>query len=322
VQEFCEGGAGGVAVCIPYEINSPALRSNDSHRESVPKGPAFSPMFWSFRNCVLDLSNHAVVMGVLNLTPDSFSDGGSWVDPDRAIAHGIQMHQEGAAILDIGGESTRPGATPVDEAEELRRVIPVIKALTTQTQALISVDTRKVSVARAALSAGATIVNDVSGLQDPQMRQLIRETRAGAIVMHMQGNPETMQNAPFYGNVATDIRRFFSDTLTLCQADGIAPDQLVFDPGIGFGKTATHNLRILKHLKDIRVSGRPLALGVSRKFFLGQLVGSAAMNDRSWPTVALTAYARHCGVSVIRVHEILKNVQSLQMTEAILEGVA
>jgi len=261
-------------------------------------------------------------MGVLNLTPDSFSDGGAWIEQDRAIAHGLQMQAEGAAILDVGGESTRPGAEPVSEAEELRRVIPVIEALAQKTTALISIDTRKVSVAREALKAGASIVNDISGLQDPEMRALIRTARAGAIAMHMKGSPADMQAAPCYQNVVQEICSFFSRTLKLCQDEGIPAEQLLFDPGIGFGKTVEHNTLILKHLHELGNTGRPLALGVSRKSFLAKLTGAVGLEDRSWPTVALSSYARNFGVAVLRVHEVLANVQAARMTEAILEGAA
>lgn len=270
----------------------------------------------------MDLTQRALIMGVLNLTPDSFSDGGAWIEQDRAIAHGLQMQAEGAAILDVGGESTRPGAEPVSEAEELRRVIPVIESLAQKTSTLISIDTRKVAVAREALRAGAAIVNDISGLQDPEMRELIRNTRAGAIAMHMQGSPADMQSAPCYQNVVQEIRSFFSRTLALCQNEGIAAEQLLFDPGIGFGKTVEHNTLILKNLHELGNTGRPLALGVSRKSFLAKLTGASGLEDRSWPTVALSSYARNFGVVVLRVHEVLANVQATRMTEAILEGAA
>lgn len=261
-------------------------------------------------------------MGVLNLTPDSFSDGGSWTKLEDAVAHGIQMANEGASIIDIGGESTRPGAAPVSEDQELQRVIPVIETLAKKTSAWISIDTRKPTVAAKAIEAGASIVNDVGGLQDPDMRSLVAQTRAGAIVMHMQGSPETMQRSPHYDDVVSEVRSFFSRTLALCSAAAIQPEQLVFDPGIGFGKTVPHNLDLLRNLQKLQVENRPLALGVSRKSFLSQLTGTTAMKDRFWPTIALSSYARAQGISVLRVHDVLPNLQSVRMTEAILEGAA
>jgi dihydropteroate synthase len=259
-------------------------------------------------------------MGVLNVTPDSFSDGGSWIRPYEAVAHALQMERAGAQILDIGGESTRPGAFPVSEAEELRRVIPVIEELASCSSALISIDTRKVAVARRAVEAGASIINDVSGLQDPAMRALVRDTQAGAIVMHMKGSPETMQKSPRYTDVVAEVRDFFEATLNRCKTDGIQPEQLVWDPGIGFGKTAEHNLQLLRAIPRLCVGKRPVAIGTSRKSFLGKILESPLMDDRFWPTVALTSYCRSLGASLIRVHDVLPNAQSLRMTEAILGG--
>ena len=279
-------------------------------------------MLWSLTNRVVDLSAHALLMGVLNVTPDSFSDGGSWICPSLAVAHALQMERAGAEILDIGGESTRPGASPVSEAEELSRVIPVIEELASSSSALISIDTRKVAVAQRAIEAGASIINDVSGLQDPAMRALVRETRAGAIVMHMQGDPETMQKSPSYTDVVTEVRDFFEATLHRCESEGIRPEQLLWDPGIGFGKTPEHNLQLLHALPRLSVGKRPLAIGTSRKSFLGKVLESPRMDDRFWPTVALTSYSRSRGASLIRVHDVLANAHSLRMTEAILGGVA
>ncbi|MEK0446883.1 MAG: dihydropteroate synthase [Verrucomicrobiota bacterium] len=279
-------------------------------------------MLWSLTNRVVDLSDHALLMGVLNVTPDSFSDGGSWIRPSEAVAHALQMERAGADILDIGGESTRPGASPVSETEELSRVIPIIEELAASSSALISIDTRKEAVARRAIEAGASIINDVSGLQDPAMRALVRETRAGAIVMHMQGDPETMQKSPSYTDVVTEVRDFFEATLHRCESEGIRPEQLLWDPGIGFGKTPEHNLQLLHALPRLSVGKRPLAIGTSRKSFLGKVLESPRMDDRFWPTVALTSYSRSRGASLIRVHDVLANAHSLRMTEAILGGVA
>ncbi len=258
-------------------------------------------------------------MGVLNVTPDSFSDGGRWVDVDAAIAHGLEMVRDGAEIIDVGGESTRPGAEPVSEAEELRRVVPVIEGLARSGEnPTISIDTMKPAVARAAMTAGAEIINDVTGLRDPAMREVVRETGAAAIAMHMQGEPRTMQTAPHYNDVIAEIRETFRQTFDACLACDIDPMRLAFDPGIGFGKTLEHNLTLLRELASLRVGARPLVVGGSRKSLLGKIVGSEVLEDRAWPTVALTSLLCERGAQVLRVHEVKPNVHALRMTEAIL----
>ena len=277
-------------------------------------------MFWKVTHRTLDLSKRALLMGVLNVTPDSFSDGGRWGNAEGAIAAGLAMAAEGADLLDVGGESSRPGAAPVSPAEELRRVLPVIEALAAQSSALISVDTSKPEVAREALRHGASVVNDITGLRQAPMRRVLLESGAGAIAMHMQGSPATMQAAPVYADVVSEVSAFLKESLRLCVEEGIAPEQLLFDPGIGFGKTVQHNLLLLRHLESIQAAGRPVALGVSRKSFLGALTGSPALEDRAWPTVALTSFARSRGAVLIRVHEVKANAEALRMTEAILEA--
>jgi dihydropteroate synthase len=227
------------------------------------------------------------------------------------------MAEEGAEIIDIGGESTRPGATPVDEQEELRRVLPVIERLAGDDRFVLSIDTMKPSVAAAAVERGAGIVNDITGLRAPEMREVVRKTGAGAIAMHMQGTPQTMQQAPHYGDVTAEIRDFFRQTYTCCLRSGIDMMRLAFDPGIGFGKTLAHNLALLRSLPELRVENRPLVLGVSRKSFLGTLIGTTAVEDRSWPTVAVTSYGAGRGANVFRVHEVRPNLHALRMTEAI-----
>ena len=257
-------------------------------------------------------------MGVLNVTTDSFSDGGCIFDVESAVAHARALVEGGADIIDVGGESTRPGAEPVEEDEEMRRVLPVIERLCSVSEVIISIDTMKPAVARAALECGAEIVNDVTGLRDETMREVVRSKGAGAIAMHMQGAPRDMQRAPQYGDVVAEIREFFRQTFAACLASGMDETRLAFDPGIGFGKTVPHNLAILRNLDSMRVGGRPLVLGVSRKSFLGKVLGSDAMEDRAWPTVALTSYGRTRGANVIRVHDVHPNAQALRMTEAIL----
>jgi dihydropteroate synthase len=276
-------------------------------------------MIWQTKSRTFHLSHHALIMGVLNVTSDSFSDGGQFATLDAAVAHARQLADEGAEIIDVGGESTRPGAEPVPEAEELRRVIPVLERLADDPRYVLSIDTMKPAVARAALAAGAGIINDVTGLRDPEMRELVRSSGAGAIAMHMRGTPRDMQSAPHYDNVVAEIANFFRQTFDACLACGIDPMQLAFDPGIGFGKTLEHNLALLRNLDAMGVGGRPLVLGASRKSFIGQVLGSAAIEDRAWPTVALTSYGRTRGAHVFRVHDARPNLEALRMTEAILD---
>lgn len=279
-------------------------------------------MFWKVSDRSIDLSRRALLMGVLNVTPDSFSDGGRWGGAEGAIAAGMAMVAEGADLLDVGGESSRPGASPVSCGEELRRVLPVIEALAAQSGVLVSVDTCKPEVASEAIRLGASVINDITGLRQPAMRRLLRQTGAGAILMHMRGDPATMQAAPVYGEVIAEVRAFLAESLRLCVEEGIDSEQILLDPGIGFGKSVKHNLLLLRNLGEIGSIGRPLAVGVSRKSFLGAVTGAAAMEDRAWPTVALTSFARSRGVGLVRVHEVRANAEALRMTEAILEAFA
>lgn len=275
-------------------------------------------MLWQTRTRTFDLTHRGLIMGVLNVTSDSFSDGGQFFNVESAVSQARQLAEEGATIIDIGGESTRPGAEPVPEAEELRRVLPVIERLAGDARYVLSIDTMKPAVARAAIKAGAEIINDVSGLRDAAMRDVVCDTGAGAIAMHMQGTPRDMQRAPHYEDVVAEIANFFRQTFSACLACGIDPMRLAFDPGIGFGKTVEHNLALLRNLDAMRVGGRPLVLGVSRKSFLGRITGSDELADRAWPTVALTSYGRARGANVFRVHYARPNAEALHMTEAIL----
>lgn len=279
------------------------------------------PMLWETPRHTFDLSRRAVLMGVVNVTPDSFSDGGQFIDVDAAVAHALRLMQEGAEIIDIGGESTRPGAAPVSEAEEMQRVLPVIERLLKQglpPGCVLSIDTMKPSVASAAVAAGAGIINDVTGLRDAAMIDAAVETGAAVIAMHMQGMPRDMQLDPHYEDVCGEIREFFLQTYTQCLACGMTAPRIAFDPGIGFGKTLAHNLSLLRNLGSLRVADRPLVLGVSRKSFIGKVLGTAALADREWPTVALSSHGRAQGANVIRVHDVLPSVQAVRMTEAIL----
>ena len=279
-------------------------------------------MIWKTRRTLLDLSHLAQVMGILNVTPDSFSDGGAHFEVERALTHARQMIAEGAQIIDIGGESTRPGAAVVPVVEEITRTAPVIAALREEWDGLISIDTSKATVAEAAIAAGADMVNDVSGLlADPAMAAVCAESGCGVVVMHMQGSPQTMQQSPTYHDVVTEVRSFFEERFRTLTAAGIDPLALCFDPGIGFGKTLDHNLALLRALGEISVAGRPLLLGVSRKSFIGKILASDDLSAREWPTVALTSNAREMGIMLHRVHAVRPNLEALRMTEAIL-GIA
>jgi dihydropteroate synthase len=276
------------------------------------------PQPWLIHGTPHAVRPRALVMGIVNVTPDSFSDGGRFLDTGRAVEHALHLLAEGADILDFGGESTRPGAEPVSAEEEIRRVIPVIRAIRSQTRALLSIDTMKASVARAALAAGADIINDVTGLGgDPGMIQLAAETTAGLVVMHMRGTPASMQQDPAYHDVVTEVRSYFERRLHVLTEAGIDPARIVFDPGFGFGKTLEHNLQLLRHLPDLRIANRPLLVGISRKSMLSLLSGLESVADRHWPTVALTAWLREQGADIHRVHEVAPNTQSLRMIEAI-----
>ncbi len=272
---------------------------------------------WRVRGQDLDLGRRGLIMGVLNVTPDSFSDGGQFLAEERAVARGLVMVGEGADILDIGGESTRPGAEPVGAEEELRRVIPVIRSLRSHSEVLISVDTMKAEVAREAMAAGADIINDVNGLRDPAMAEVAANAGAAVVVMHMQGKPRTMQHDPHYEDVVKEVRAFFEERLHRLAEVDIPSERIAFDPGIGFGKTLEQNLTLLRSLERLRAAERPLVLGVSRKSFIGKLLGDMALDKRDWPTVGLTAWMREAGADVVRVHEVRRNAEAMRMVEAI-----
>ena len=262
----------------------------------------------------------ALIMGIVNVTPDSFSDGGKFLDTNAAVAHAFDLIAQGAEILDIGGESTRPGAEPVGEAEELRRVIPVIEMLAAKTDVPLSIDTMKPAVARAALQAGASIVNDVAAASRHEvgMWQVVAEFQAGYIVMHAQGTPQTMQDNPVYQDVVREIGEFFSERIeTLLNAAGVAAEQVVFDPGIGFGKTPDHNLQLLAGLRSFTKKRRPLLLGVSRKSFIGKLLG-AEVENRLPASLACATLAVTSGANIIRTHDVAETVQAVRMAEAVV----
>jgi dihydropteroate synthase len=256
-------------------------------------------------------------MGVVNVTPDSFSDGGLYLDPAEAIAHGEELVAAGAEILDVGGESTRPGAEPVAPAEELRRVEPVVAGLA-GAEAQLSVDTSKAPVAAAALAAGATIVNDVTALRgDPEMAAVCADADATVVLMHMLGEPRTMQASPAYDDVVATVKGFLAERVEAALAAGVAEERIWLDPGIGFGKTADHNLELLRRLGELRELGRPLVVGTSRKSFIGRLDGSAA-SERLGGTIASSVLAAAEGADVLRVHDVAEVGQALAVATAVL----
>jgi len=260
-----------------------------------------------------------LIMGVVNVTPDSFSDGGQFLDPARAVAHARHLLDEGADLIDVGGESTRPKAAPVSEEEELRRVLPVIERLAGEVKLPISIDTLKPAVARACLRAGASLVNDVAaGRNDELMWEVVAEARAGYVVMHMKGTPQTMQQNPTYEDVVAEVDEFFSERLERLKTFGIAPERVILDVGIGFGKAPEHNLRLLSALNTFTKWQRPLLLGVSRKSFIAPVTGAAEIAARLPGSLACACWGVESGVNIIRTHDVTATRQAVRMTEAIM----
>jgi dihydropteroate synthase len=265
----------------------------------------------------IEMSERPLVMGVVNVTPDSFFDGGRYATTDAAIRHALRLAEEGADLLDIGAESTRPGSESIDEGEECRRLMPVLAAVAKAVSIPISVDTMKSTVARAALEAGAVIVNDVSALRaDPAMAEVVAATRAGIVLMHMQGMPRTMQEAPAYDDVVGEVAEFFRERMRFCRDRGIGQDQIVLDPGIGFGKLLLHNLTLLGQLETFMPLGRPILVGVSMKSFIGQVLGRP-VEERSWGTAAAIALAVSQGAGILRVHDVNAMKEVVAMAAAI-----
>lgn len=257
-----------------------------------------------------------IVMGIVNVTPDSFSDGGRWLDPNAAVAHGLQLAADGAGILDVGGESTRPGAAAVSAEEERRRVVPVVEGLTAA-GARVSVDTMKAVVAEAALDAGATLVNDVAALRDPDMAALVADRGCDVCLVHMRGEPRTMQDDPHYDDVVDDVRAFLTERVDVALAAGVARERIVLDPGIGFGKTVDHNLELLDRLDELVALGFPVLVGTSRKSFLGRIAGRDT-DDRLPGTIATNVLALARGASIFRVHDVAPVRDALAVAAATL----
>jgi dihydropteroate synthase len=284
-------------------------------------------MMWRFRGREFDLTSRGVILGIVNVTPDSFSDGGAANGTKEAVLQGLHMLAEGADILDIGGESTRPGSLPVSTEEELRRVIPVIRELRGSTDAPISVDTSKTDVAEAALATGADIINDVTALSDPAMGPLAASSGAGLILMHMQGIPLTMQENPSYegDDVVGAVSKFLSERRAAAVACGVHPDALILDPGLGFGKTLSHNLALLRGIPALLKLGSPILIGHSRKSFLGTIAGETSSPDfaaRLQSGTPVTALARQLGVMLFRVHDPAPHRIALRTVEAVNQGEA
>lgn len=276
---------------------------------------------WRVGNQCLQTGRFPLVMGIVNVTPDSFSDGGQLADSAAAVAHALQLIEHGADVIDIGGESTRPGAAPVAVEEELRRVIPLVEQLAQRTETLLSIDTTKAEVARQALRAGARIVNDISGLAfDPQMPAVCAEAEAAVICMHIQGTPQTMQADPRYGDVVSEICDYFEQRLAELESRGIPRERIVLDPGIGFGKTAGHNLEILSHISRFRELGRPVCVGHSRKRFLKKLLGRA-VDERSMGSVGISLALAAQSTDILRVHDVAATWDALLAWRAVMDRV-
>lgn len=274
-------------------------------------------MILQARNRTLELSERPIVMGVVNVTPDSFFDGGRYATTDAAVRHALRLAEEGADVLDIGAESTRPGSEPVDDGEERRRLIPVVTAVAKAVSIPLSVDTMKSTVARAALEAGAVIVNDVSALRaDAGMAEVVASTGAGIVLMHMQGVPKTMQVAPAYDDIVGEVAEFFRERIRFCRERGIGEDQIMLDPGIGFGKLLLHNLTLLGQLETFVPLGRPILVGVSMKSFIGQVLDRPVL-ERSWGTAAAVALAVSQGARILRVHDVAAMKEVVTMAAAI-----
>jgi dihydropteroate synthase len=275
-------------------------------------------MIWRCRNRDIDLAR-PVVMGVLNVTPDSFSDGGQFASADAAFERAAAMVAEGASIIDVGGESTRPGAAPVDAQAEIGRVVPVIERISARLEVAISIDTSKCAVMAAAVSAGACIVNDVSALRSQGARELAASLGVGVCLMHMQGEPRTMQANPHYADVVREVGEFLVAQRAACLAAGIRQEQVCLDPGIGFGKSESHNLALLARLPELVELGSPLLLGVSRKSFIGRILG-AGVERRLYGGIGLAALAVSRGVKIIRTHDVAPTRDAMQVVSAVLQG--
>jgi dihydropteroate synthase len=268
-----------------------------------------------------EMEHRTLIMGILNVTPDSFSDGGLNYDADAAVTHAIQMLEDGADIIDVGGESTRPGAELVPVEEEIRRVVPVIERISKETDAVISIDTYKAKTAEAVLDAGASIVNDISALTfDPDMRRVVAEHKVPAIIMHIKGTPKDMQSNPAYDDLIEEVKAFLQQRIDEAANAGIDPRMLILDPGIGFGKTINHNLEIMRRLKEFQSFRMPILMGTSRKSTIGKVLGGLPPEERLEGTAATVAVSIMNGANIVRVHDVKQMARVAKMTDAIMRG--
>lgn len=274
-----------------------------------------------WRRGLLSYAGRTLVMGVVNVTPDSFSDGGLYLEPDKAISRGLELEDEGAAIIDVGGESTRPGARPIPAEEELRRVLPVVEGLARRLSIPLSIDTYKARVAEQAIAMGASMVNDISGLQfDAALAGVLARAGVPVVLSHIQGTPETMQRAPRYADLLGEVKASLQAGIALAERAGVSPDAIIVDPGIGFGKTAAHNLELLRRLSELQALGRPVLVGPSRKSFIGRVLGADGLVEEG--TAAAVVAAILHGANLVRVHDVARLRWAVRMADAIKFGVA
>lgn len=283
-----------------------------------PDGPGAPPPRWELRTRSISLAR-PVIAGIVNVTPDSFSDGGRFLDADRAVAHARSLLAAGAHLVDVGGESTRPGAEPVTVSEELARILPVVETLSAE-GVVVSVDTAKPEVARAAVEAGAEVVNDITAGSDPAMSRVMADTGVGVVLMHMRGTPRTMQQDPHYQDVVDEVRDYLVERAGALESVGLARRHIMIDPGIGFGKNLDHNLRLLSHVTELVVTGYPVMVGVSRKSFLGRLTGQAEATGRDLATAVMTALMVVAGAAAVRVHDVASSRQAAAVARAVADA--
>jgi len=275
----------------------------------------------SWRDFTLDFNKKTYIMGVVNITPDSFSDGGLFLDKEKAFRHALKLAEDGADIIDIGGESTRPGSEPVSASEEIRRTIPVIEAISKHISVPVSIDTYKAEVAKAALDAGASIVNDISGLRlDPEMPKIVAQYGVPVIIMHIKGRPRDMQKNPVYEALIPEIMDYLRISIRLAAKFNIPDDRIIIDPGIGFGKTIKHNLEIIKNLREFTLMGKPVVIGVSRKAFIGKILGDVPSSERLEGTAAAVAISILNGANIVRVHDVKEMARVAKVADAIKKG--
>ncbi len=277
------------------------------------------PQRWAVRGATLSNQERSLLMGILNVTPDSFSDGGRYLDSSVAVKHGLAMVEAGADLIDVGGESTRPGSDPVSVDEEMARILPVVEGLASH-EVVISIDTAKAAVAERAVRAGAAAVNDVTALGDPEMASVVAESGAGLVLMHMKGTPRTMQEQPRYDDVVGEVRQFLVARAERAEAAGIRRERICIDPGIGFGKTPAHNLTLLAHLPVLVEAGYPVLVGTSRKSFIGRLLGGVPPHQRVDGTAAAVALAVGAGAFGVRVHDVARMVDVVKVADAIVRS--